>query len=112
MRAESIPVRSHTSLMSVCYAKGKANSFLFTNGKTLNLFKLPEKNQPLNDQFSNQSVYLKYARREDLDEKKAYEVQEMPLAVGLSEFHYFLLHSDCLTVISRVTEKVVKYYDS
>lgn len=36
----------------------------------------------------------------------------MPLAVGLSEFHYFLLHSDCLTIISRITEKVVTYYDS
>ena len=112
MRAESPPVRSHTSLMNVFYAKEKAHSFLFSNGKTLNLFKLPEKNQPLNDQFVNQSVYLKYAKREDLDEKKAYLVEEMPIAIGLSEFHYFLLHSDCLTIISRITEKVVKYYDS
>jgi len=50
---------------------------------------------------------MKYAKREDSDEKRAYEVLEMPLAVGLSEFHYFLLHSDCLTIVSRITEKVV-----
>jgi len=31
----------------------------------------------------------------------------MPLAIGLSEFHYLLLHSDCLTIVSRITEKVV-----
>jgi len=44
MRAESPPVRSHTSLMSVFYNKMKPHSFLFTNGKTLNLFKMPDKN--------------------------------------------------------------------
>ena len=43
MRAESLPVRSHTSLMSMFYAKSKPHSFLFTNGKSLNLFKLPER---------------------------------------------------------------------
>ena len=35
----------------------------------------------------------------------------MPTAMGLSEFHYFLLHSDGLTIVSRITEKVVGYYD-
>lgn len=112
MRAESPPVRSHTSLNAMYYAKSKAHSFLFTNGKSLNLFKLPDKSASLNEQFVNSSVYLKYAKRENLEEKKSYEVQDMPIAVGLTEFHYFLLHSDCLTIISRITEKVVKYYDT
>ena len=69
MRAESSPVRSHTSLMSAFYTKGprpKPHSFLFTNGKTLNLFHLPDKLN-LNDQFVNSSTHLRYAKREDGD---------------------------------------------
>jgi hypothetical protein len=44
MRAESPPLRSHTSLMSMFYTRGenpRPHSFLFTNGKTLNLYRLP-----------------------------------------------------------------------
>jgi hypothetical protein len=54
---------------------------------------------------------LRYAKKTDADEKNAYEVREMPTAIGLSEFHYFLLHSDGLTIVSRITEKVVAFYD-
>ena len=45
MRAESPPLRSHTSLMSTFYTKvenARPHSFLFTNGKTLNLYRLPQ----------------------------------------------------------------------
>jgi hypothetical protein len=33
----------------------------------------------------------------------------MPVAIGLSEFHYFILHQECLTILSRITEKIVYY---
>lgn len=35
----------------------------------------------------------------------------MPIGVGLTEFHYYILHIDFLTILSRITEKVVKTYD-
>lgn len=46
MRAESAPDRSYTSFLQVCYSKGskrRATSFLYTNGRSLNLYQLPEK---------------------------------------------------------------------
>jgi hypothetical protein len=55
--------------MSVFYTKGmnpKPHSFLFTNGKTLNLFKSPDKSN-LNENFVNSSTYLRYAKKEDMD---------------------------------------------
>lgn len=38
-------------------------------------------------------------------------MQEMPVAIGITEFHYYLLHSDCITVMSRVTQFVEKVYE-
>lgn len=35
----------------------------------------------------------------------------MPIGIGLTEYHYYLLHIDGLTVVSRITESVVHYYD-
>lgn len=90
-RAESPnPVRSHTSLLSVFYSEEvinretvpQPNSFLFTNGKTLKLYKLD--NKELNFILQDKNTYeLKYAKREDSKEARK-EVGEMPLAIGLS----------------------------
>lgn len=35
----------------------------------------------------------------------------MPIDLLLLEFHYILLHSDALTVLSRINERVVAKYD-
>ena len=32
----------------------------------------------------------------------------MPVAIGITEFHYYLLHSDCLTIMNRVTQVIEK----
>lgn len=32
---------------------------------------------------------------------------EMPVSIGLTEFHYYLLYTDGLTILSRITEKIV-----
>lgn len=38
----------------------------------------------------------------------AYSVQEMPLNIAMTDFHYYILHQDTLTIMSRITQKVVK----
>lgn len=38
-------------------------------------------------------------------------VEEMPIDILLTEFHYFLLHEDSLTILSRINERVVEKYD-
>lgn len=35
----------------------------------------------------------------------------MPIELLLTEFHYFILHSDSLTIMSRISEKIVEKYD-
>lgn len=35
----------------------------------------------------------------------------MPIDLFLSEFHYFILHSDSLTIMSRISEKIVQKFD-
>lgn len=94
MRAESQPTRSHTSLLSLCYSKppnGRAHSFLYTNGKQLNLYELPERDL-------NESLLTSY--KQLLNTQSGYDV---PIQIGLTEFHYLILSTDALTIISRIT---------
>lgn len=97
--------------MHIFYGKAplRAHSFIWTNGKNIAYYKFPEKNDRPNDfSFFNLPQFLKYGKKVDIEESISYVVQEMPIGIALSEFHYFLLHEDCLTIISRITEKVVK----
>ena len=54
---------------------------------------------------------LKYAKREDYDDKKCYKIDEIPVGIAISEFHYYIVHKDCVTILSKISEKVVKFYD-
>ena len=36
-------------------------------------------------------------------------MQDHPLAVGLTDFHYYLLFQDGITVLSTITQKVVTH---
>lgn len=35
----------------------------------------------------------------------------MPVGIGLTEYHYYILHKDSLTIMSLLTESVVENYD-
>ena len=35
----------------------------------------------------------------------------MPIAIAVSDLHYYILHEDCLTIMSQITEKIVKVYE-
>lgn len=61
--------------MSIFYSKmgvPRAKSFLYTNGKTLNLYKFPEND--LNESLLNTYSYVRYAKKYDYPDEKAYEV--------------------------------------
>lgn len=65
----------------------------------------------LNHAFFQAAVPLKYAKKEDYNDKKCYKIDEIPVGIAISEFYYYIVHKDCITILSKITEKVVKYYD-
>jgi hypothetical protein len=61
--------------------------------------------------MANSDMY-KYCKREDLpDNKQAYAVSEMPISVGLTDYHYYLLFQESLTIVNRVTQQLIKSVD-
>lgn len=55
---------------------------------------------------------LAYAKRKDQeDTREMFIIAEQPVEVCLTEFHYFILHRDALTIISTITEKVVNSFN-
>jgi hypothetical protein len=70
----------------VCYSKTTKRplSYLWTNGNTLYCFKFPGADERLSENFLSKSEILKYAKRKDLDDRKAMMIQEEPVAVGMT----------------------------
>ena len=97
--------------MNAYYKDNKPHSFIWTNGNNISCYKY-EKAEKLEDiSFLSFPQTLKYAKLVDLEESKSCLIQEMLCGLALSEYHYFILHPNCLTVMSRITEKVVCSYD-
>lgn len=42
---------------------------------------------------------------------KAYQVQEVPISIGITDFHYYLLFQDNITIVSSITQKVAHSKD-
>jgi len=80
---------------------------LWTNGNALISFKIPEADEVVNDNFLSRSEALKFAKRIDLPDNKAYTMQEQPINIGVTDFHYFLLFQDGITIMSSITQKVI-----
>ena len=84
---------------------------IWSNGKHLAVFKFPEKHENVNENFIKNFTNLRYGKKKDSDPKFFYNVVEMPIGLGLTEYHYYILHSDILTIMSRITEKVIIFFD-
>jgi len=55
---------------------------------------------------------LKYAKKElHADEKEQLKIMDPPVSITCSQYHYFILHRESLTVLSTINEKVVAYYE-
>ena len=79
----------------------------------MSLFTIPKKFEKQTDyNFFFNAQPLDYAKKNDtVDEKKRMIVNEAPVALACSKYHYYILHKDCLTILSRLNGKVVTYVD-
>lgn len=107
---ELMPERGYNSMGQTCYNKytKRPTAYLWTNGKALRCFRVPDRHEKVTDNFLNSCEILKFAKRADVEDRTAVLVTEMPTNVGLSDFHYFILFGQSLTIMSRVTQRLVK----
>ncbi|EAS00573.1 vacuolar sorting protein, putative (macronuclear) [Tetrahymena thermophila SB210] len=92
----------------------RPHSFAYTTGSTIICLQLSSVNELPNDSFLKNFKFLQYAKTEEdsrKDVKDRFLIEERILKIGLTEFHYFLLHEDCLTVMSRLDQKVVTTFE-
>jgi len=55
---------------------------------------------------------LKYAKKELVKNvKDQLKITDPPIAIAASQHHYFILHKECLTILSTINETVVGYYE-
>ncbi|EGR34772.1 vacuolar sorting protein, putative [Ichthyophthirius multifiliis] len=108
---------SESSLLDVCYEidnKGNRSpqSIIWTNGYRLNYYIIPKNQNQFNEKFLSQPSYYRYAKQTDqTEQEKQLKVEQMPIDICLTLYHYFILHQDSLTILSRINEKVVQYFD-
>lgn len=105
--------KGYQCLTHVCYSKiaKRPTAFIWTNGSTLLSFHLPEAHEQINNQYFQNTRYiqrLKFAKQKDLPEGKN-TIQDHPLAIGLTDFHYYLLFQDAITIMSTITKKIIMY---
>jgi len=69
--------KGYQILSHVCYSKllKRPTSILWTNGNALISIKIPEADEVLNDNFITRNSLLRFAKRTDLPEGKAYQMQ-------------------------------------
>jgi len=100
-------------LVSFCITnKGIGQALIVSDGNSINLCKLPEKNNT-SDFYPFQKMQTKkYAKKElHPDEREQLKILDPPIAITCSQYHYFILHKESLTVLSTINEKVVAYYE-
>eukprot|EP00919_Chromeraceae_sp_WS-2016_P066978 GHVR01158413.1.p1 GENE.GHVR01158413.1~~GHVR01158413.1.p1 ORF type:complete len:136 (+),score=5.67 GHVR01158413.1:459-866(+) len=45
----------------------------------------------------------------DLPNEKAYQMQEYPVSIGITDFHYYILFQESITIMSTITQRIVLY---
>ena len=81
-----------------------------TDSILLVLDSLRTKSRAIENQIaiSDSEMFLNNAKNKDLPEGKA-NIQDNPLAIGLTDFHYYLLFQDGITIMSTITKKIVQF---
>ncbi len=93
-------------------------------------YNFPASHLKFPENFLNSPGFLIYAKKEVINEKEPYQIEgylnskiffyhifymnetkELPVGIGISEFHYYIFHTDCLTILNILNEKVVAIYD-
>lgn len=101
--------RSYQSMSQICYSKllKRPTSILWVNNNAVVRIKIPDPEQAVTDTFLGKSEALRWAKRADLPDNKAYQVQETPISIGVTDFHYYLLFQDSISIISSITQKLI-----
>ena len=101
--------RSYQSMNQVCYSKllKRPTSILWVNNNSIVRIRVPDPEEAVSDSFLARNEALRWAKRADLPEAKAYQVQETPISIGVTDFHYYLLFQDSISIISSITQKLV-----
>ncbi|KAL4455337.1 hypothetical protein ABPG74_012489 [Tetrahymena malaccensis] len=110
---------SQNSLLSVCSVvegqdkKKIPHSLLWVNEYGLFNQLIPTCYEQYKDTFLRDLQKLTFAKQNDFRGTKIdpRSVDEMPIDILLTEFHYILLFYDNLTIMSRINERIVATYD-
>ena len=92
----------------------RPHSMLWSNGESFNYYRLVDANDKnvnklqVKSMFSNHQALAYYKRTSS---SQNYLIADPPLNIAITEFFYFILHKECLTVVSRITEKFEKCFD-
>lgn len=110
---ETMMPRGVMSFIRVCYSKisGRPTTILWTNGNNFHFFKIPDHEEKITDNFLNKNDILKFAKKVDLPIETAYQISDKPANIGITDFHYYILFQENLTIMSLVTQKIVHYED-
>lgn len=110
---ETMMPRGVLSFIRVCHSKisDRPTSILWTNGNNFHLFKIPDHDEKLSDNFLNSNNILRFAKKTDLPIENAYQITDKPANIGITDFHYYILFQENLTIMSLVTQKIVHYED-
>jgi len=88
------------------------NSFVVSDGNYIHYCKLPEKVDRTDFNPFAKMQTLKYAKKELVKNvKDQLKITDPPIAIAASQHHYFILHKECLTILSTINETVVGYYE-
>lgn len=109
-KIREIPMpRGYQCLIHTCYSKlsRRPTSILWTNGTNLIHFRVPDQDETIQDSFLTKNEIFKFAKKVDLPNEKAYQMQEHPINIGITDFHYYLLFQESITILSTITQKIV-----
>lgn len=99
-------------LINFYIRRGIGNSIIVSDGNSMHYCKLPEKTLTTEFYPFAKMQTLKYAKKElSNDEREQMIISEAPIAMACSQYHYFILHKDSLTIMSTINESVVAYYE-
>lgn len=96
--------------------KAKYCSFIYTNGNFIQYYKFPSKqtthDKLIDEAFFRSAEYFNYGKEmppvgaspaTTAVTSSSISVLEMPVGIGITQFHYIILHSNSVSVLSQIT---------
>jgi hypothetical protein len=100
-------VASHKSYLSIVQKNNERPSgILFTNGNGIVLIKIPGMYEEIDDRALHKLTYIPYFNgiKENTKKKDLIKMDEIPLGIAISQYNYYILSNDSITIISLISE--------